>query len=175
VQPVQTINLTRVDAKPLRAWPNIEQPKKVLPENLVLNIDDLSEDYKICHNGTDEPGRIVEPIDSFSRSFSTANCSDFEDSLLSVIIIFSSSFDASIFYHETKVPVVVYEESKIFNSSVDAIGDNSFAHELEISNSTQIYYWFRYSNIVGLLKVPYEYSFAQTLAEIIEQKIYDSV
>ncbi len=175
VFPVQSTNLTRVSSEPLRDWPIADKQIEENPKSLVLTKEDLPEGYKICNNGTDEPGRIVDPIDSFSRAFAKENCTSFEDSLLSVIMTFSSSFDASIFYHETKMPVILYEIEKIIDGSVDSIGDNSFAHYLgEKLNSSQIYYWFRISNIVGLLKVPYDYEFAQNLAELVEQKIYDS-
>ena len=56
------------------------------------------------------------------------------------------------------------------------IGDDSFAHYHmgQVLNDSQISFWFRISNIIGLIKVPYDYSFTYELTEIVEQRIYDS-
>lgn len=177
--PVQSKNLTRVSFEPVQDWPIDSKSIKASPNSLVLDIDDLSEGYKICHNDTDEPGREVDPIDSFSRIFTKEyeNCSDFEEGLISIIMIFTSSFDASIYYNDVRLPVFYQESHKIINNSVNTIGDESFAHYYlgEKLNESQIYYWFRISNLVCLIKVPYDYTLLQNLVDLVEQRIYDNM
>ena len=179
VLPVDYRNLTRVSFEPLRELPYIDKKVKVSPQELVIDIDDLPNGYKICHNGTEEPGRIVDPVESFSRIFTkqNENCSNFEEGLISIIMLFSSSLDASIFYHETKLPVIIRESDKILNNSVNTIGNESFAHYYlsDKLNESQIYYWFRISNLVGLIKVPYNYSLTQNLTKLVEQRVYESI
>ena len=174
---IQPTNLTRVSDVPLREWPIADKPITVPAESLVLNIDDLPEGYIICKNRSEEFGKIVEPIESYSVIYSNGNCSNFTEGLFSVILKFDSSFDASIFYNETKSPIFVTESQKILNDSVNSIGDESFAHYImgQVLNDSQIFFWFRISNIVGLIKVPYDYSFTYELTEIVEQRIYDSI
>ena len=174
--PNQPPSLTRVSNIPLREWPIADKPITVPAESLVLNIDDLPEDYKICKNRSEEFGKIVDPIESYSVIYSKGNCSNYTEGLFSVILKFDSSFDASIFYNETKFPVVITESQKILNDSVNSIGDESFAHYImgQVLNDSQIFFWFRISNIVGLIKVPYDYSFTYELTEIVEQRIYDN-
>ena len=174
--PMQLPNLTRISNLSLREWPIADKPITVPAESLVLNIDDLSDEYKICHIRTEHQGKLVDPIESYSVIYSKGNCSNYTEGLFSIILKFDSSFDASIFYNETKFPVVLAESQKILNDSVNTIGDESFAHYHigQVLNDSQISFWFRISNIVGLIKVPYDYSFTYELTEIVEQRIYDN-
>ena len=175
--PITLPNLTRVSKLNLREWPIEDKPITTPAESLVITIDDLPEGYKICANRTEEHGKIVDPIESYSVIYSKGNCSNASEGLFSIIIKFDISFDASIFYNMTKFPVLEKEKHKIRNDSVNAIGDESFAHYTTLDqtqNDSQIYLWFRISNIVGLIKVPYDYSLAYELAEIVEQRIYNS-
>jgi len=176
VSPVQYINLTRISNEPIRKWPNAGKTIKVSPKSFTLEKDVLPEGYIICQNRTEEPGKIVDPIDAFTRVYSKENCSNEEESILLVIMKFRSNFDASIFYNETKLGPIIFEPYKILNDSVDTIGDASFAHYVyEKLNISPIFYWFRVSNIVCLVKVPKDYNLSQSLAKLVEQKIYDTI
>jgi hypothetical protein len=174
--PISLPDLNRVSKLNLRRWPMEDKPITIPAESLVISIDDLPEGYKICQNRSEEHGKIVDPIESYSIIYSEGNCSNASEGLLSIIFKFDSSFDASIFYNITKFPVLEKEKHKILNDSINAIGDESFAHYAAIDqtqNDSQIYLWFRISNIVGLIKVPYDYSLAYELAELVEQRIND--
>lgn len=168
---VQLPNFTRVSNVPLREWPIADKSITVSPESLVLSIDDLPEGYIYCANRSHEMGLIINPTDVYSVIFSKGNCSNRTEGLISIIFKFDSSFDASIEYNQNRLTVLP-DSQRIINDSIDTIGDESFAHFVGPAlNDSLIYFWFRLSNVVGLINVANDYSFALELTEIVEQRI----
>lgn len=170
----QLPSFSRVSIVPLRKFPIADKPITASAESMTLSIDEIPQDYIYCANRTYEHGILVSPIESHSVIYAKGDCSNQTEGLFSIIMKFKSSFDAGIFYNSTKLPVVIEESQQIIVDSVDTIGDESFAHYVgEELNNSQIYFWFRVSNIAGLVKVPFDYSLTRSLTELVEQKIYD--
>lgn len=168
-------NLTRISNVPLREWPIPDKPITVSPESLVFSIDDLPEGCIYCANRSHEISLIVNPTETYSVIFSKGNCSNRTEGLISIIYKYDSSFDASIEYNQNRL-IVLPDRQRIINDSIDTIGDESFAHFVGPAlNDSLIYFWFRLSNVVGLINVANDYSFALELTELVEQRIYDSI
>ncbi len=147
-------------------------------QNLILTIEDLSEDYSEKYRGEEfvsEFSRFPQdkPIETFKIEFSKGNISneDEYEYITCELNKFNSIENAEKGYNTTIEYIITTGNFDVINESINIIGNESKAITKEEYND---FLSFRILNVIGLMSSN-NLSFTIELAKIVEQRIYDSI
>lgn len=146
--------------------------------NLLLSIEDLPENCSLKYKGmeyTSEFSRYPEhkPIQYYKIEFSKGNISDPDDYelILCELNKFDSIEKAEIGYNTTLEYIITTGNFDVMEESINIIGNESKA--LTKENYREVL-TFRISNVIGVMSSN-SLSYTIELAQIVEQRIYDSI
>ncbi|MCK4901936.1 MAG: hypothetical protein KAS76_01150 [Thermoplasmatales archaeon] len=144
---------------------------------LLLTVEDLPEGYSVNYSGTEYISEFSsfppdEPIESFTIWFSKGSISNPDDFgfISCELNKFNSIEEAEIAFNTTIEYMIVVGSFEVIDGSINVIGTESKAIT---SPGYDHVVCFRISNIIVVMSST-DYSFTIDLAEIVEQRIYDS-